>query len=212
MRRLWLAAALALMAAGAAAAAGKVVVADWSQGLAGWEEESFAGHTGYSLVSQDGRRAVKAEAKATASGLFKEMEVSLQETPILRWSWKVEGVLAKGDATKKAGDDYPARVYVVWPATFFWNTKGINYIWANRLPVGEAVPNPFTDNVWMVAVRSGPGEAGQWLSEERNVLEDYRRLFGEEPPPVGAVAIMTDADNTEGAATAWYGDISFHAR
>jgi hypothetical protein len=60
----------------------------------------------------------------------------------------------------------------------------------------------------MIAVESGNGKAGQWVSEQRNVLEDYRRYFGQDPPRPGAVAIMTDSDNTGESATAWYGPIS----
>ncbi len=203
----------ALLAATAAAAAAVVAVGRFSAGdLSGWEEQSFAGHTSYQLVKDAGRRVLKARAAGTASGLFKEVKIDLRRTPILRWSWKVEGVLAKGDARTKAGDDYPARVYVVWPAFLFWNTKGISYIWANKLPQGQAVPNPFTGKVMMVAVRSGPAQAGRWLHEQRDVLADYRRLFGGEPEPVGAVAVMTDGDNTGGTVTAFYGDISFASR
>jgi hypothetical protein len=44
------------------------------------------------------------------------------------------------------------------------------------------------------------------------VLADYRRIFGEEPGAVDAVAIMTDTDNTGASATAWYGDIRFAAK
>ena len=63
----------------------------------------------------------------------------------------------------------------------------------------------------MVAVKSGPGAAGQWHTERRNVLADYRAAFGEDPPPVNGVAIMTDTDNTDGAATAYYGNIVFRS-
>ena len=59
----------------------------------------------------------------------------------------------------------------------------------------------------MVAVESGPDRVEQWISEERDILADYRRLFGEEPREIGAIAIMTDTDNTGAEATAWYGDI-----
>jgi hypothetical protein len=61
----------------------------------------------------------------------------------------------------------------------------------------------------MVAVESGDGNAGRWVDEERNLVEDYRRAFGENPPMVGAVAIMTDTDNTGEHAVAWYGAIRF---
>ena len=46
-------------------------------------------------------------------------------------------------------------------------------------------------------------------STEKHLVEDYRRAFGEDPPKVGAVAIMTDTDNTGEEAVAWYGAIRF---
>jgi len=57
-------------------------------------------------------------------------------------------------------------------------------------------------------VESGNEKAGTWVSEERNIFEDYRKMFGEEPPALGGVAIMTDTDDTQDEATAYYGDIS----
>jgi hypothetical protein len=61
----------------------------------------------------------------------------------------------------------------------------------------------------MIVVRSGAADLGQWVEEERNVYEDYKKAFEEEPPMVNGVAIMTDTDNTKEAATAYYGDIQF---
>ncbi|TQV61529.1 MAG: DUF3047 domain-containing protein, partial [Halothiobacillaceae bacterium] len=86
----------------------------------------------------------------------------------------------------------------------------LNYIWARAEKPGEIIPNAYTRRAMMIVVRSGQAKAGQWLVETRNVREDYRRAFGEEPPPISGVAIMTDTDDTGGKATAWYGDIVFH--
>ena len=195
------------------ALAQEIKLGDFSSGdLKGWEEKSFAGNTTYELVDNDGRKVLKAVSDKAASGLFKEVDIDLKQYPILRWSWKVEGVLAKGDAFTKEGDDYPARIYIVFPAFLFWNTRGINYIWANKLSKGQAVPNAYADKVIMLAVESGPSKTGQWVSEERNVYEDFKKLFGEEPPALGAVAIMTDTDNTDGHAVAYYGDITLSAK
>lgn len=191
------------------AMAQEIKLGDFSSGdLKGWEEKSFAGNTTYELVENHGRKVLKAVSDQSASGLFKEVDIDLKQYPILRWSWKVEGIVAGGDAFTKEGDDYAARVYIVFPAFLFWNTRGINYIWANKLPKGQAVPNAYADKVIMLAVESGPAKAGQWVSEERNVYEDFKKLFGEEPPALGAVAIMTDTDNTGGRAVAYYGDIT----
>jgi hypothetical protein len=52
---------------------------------------------------------------------------------------------------------------------------------------------------------------GRWQVEERNVYEDYKRAFGMEPPPISGVVIMTDTDDTEESATAYYGDIVFRS-
>ena len=179
-----------------------------SEGLGGWAAKSFKGTTEYSLVRDNGQIVVKAVSKGTASGLFKKVKLDPKIFRYLRWSWKIANTAKNGDETSKAGDDYAARVYVVFPGRFFWQTRAINYIWANRLAKGEAIPNAFTSHAMMLAVESGPERAGQWLTEERDILADYRRLFGDEPREIGAIAIMTDTDNTGGEATAWYGDIT----
>ncbi len=178
------------------------------EGLNGWESKEFKGRTSYQLVQEQGRTVVKARAKAAASGLFKKVQLDPARYRYLSWSWKVAGTVAGGDETTKAGDDYAARVYVVFPGRFFWQTRAINYIWANKLPRGAFVPNAFTGNAMLLAVESGPAKAGQWIQEKRDILADYRRLFGEEPRETGAIAIMTDTDNTGAEATAWYGDLT----
>lgn len=179
-----------------------------TEGLTGWEAKSFKGLTEYRLVSVDGRTAVKASSHDAASGLIRKMRFHPSKYRYLRWSWKIEGPIKGGDEKRKSGDDYAARVYVVFPGRFFWQTRAINYIWANHLPKGASLPNAYSGNAMMVAVESGPALAGRWLAAERDLLADYRRLFGAEPGEAGAIAIMTDTDNTGASATAWYGDIT----
>ena len=176
--------------------------------LAGWNPKVFKGKTSYSLVIDGQMRVLKVHSRVAASGLYKEVTLEPRKFPVLRWSWKIGGTIPNGNERTKEGDDYAARVYLVFPRTLFWKTKAINYIWANTLPKGEALPNAYTANAMMVAVESGDENAGTWVTEERNVYEDYRRLFGEEPPEIGAVALMTDTDNTGEEATAYYGNIT----
>jgi len=185
-----------------------LVLGNFSTGeLTGWTPKIFKGETSYTLVSDGDRRVLMAHSRGAASGLYKEVDLDPRKYPILRWSWKIGGTIPEGDEKRKAGDDYAARVYVIFPRTLFFRTKSINYIWANKLPKGESLPNAFTSNSVMVAVETGDGKAGTWVTEERNVYEDYRSLFGENPPAIGAVALMTDTDNTGGEAVAWYGNI-----
>jgi hypothetical protein len=208
MRRIILQIVLLAVIAGLARAEDLPVSRFATEGLAGWEIEHFEGLTDYSLVKENGSTVVKAHSKTAASGLIKTVKLDPRRHRYLKWSWKVAGIIPNGDEHARTGDDYAARVYVVFPGRFFWQTRAINYIWANRLPKGASLPNAYTDNAMMVAVESGPVRVGQWIHEERDILADYRRLFGEEPREIGAIAIMTDTDNTGAEATAWYGEIS----
>ena len=175
--------------------------------LAGWQVKSFKGATDYRLLKENDHFVVKAISNSSASGLVKKIRFNPSKFRYLRWSWKVAHSIKSGDEKSKAGDDYAARVYVIFPGRFFWQTKAINYIWANKLATGESAHNVYTSNARMLAVESGNEKAGQWLSEERDLLTDYRTLFGVDPQEAEAVAIMTDTDNTGGAAEAWYGEI-----
>jgi hypothetical protein len=198
----------------------------------GWSPLRFARierETRYSLVADGGATVVRAEADASASGLIRRVEIDTRAYPILEWRWKVANLVEKSDLAAEEGDDYAARLYVAFkydPARVsVWNRvkyalikalygeypphAGINYVWATREPVGTTTWNAYTDRVRMIVVRSGPADLGRWVSESRDVLEDYRAAFKEEPPPIAGVAIMTDADNTGERVVAWYGDIRF---
>jgi hypothetical protein len=73
--------------------------------------------------------------------------------------------------------------------------------------VGTVIEHPYTRRVRMLVVASGPGGVGKWQSLSRNVLDDFRRAFGEEPGDLTGVGVLTDTDNTGGSVEAWYGDI-----
>ncbi|PQJ36526.1 hypothetical protein BSZ35_14845 [Salinibacter sp. 10B] len=197
-----------------------------------WQPISFAkidAKTQYDLVKTDRGTVVRARSNGGAAGLATEQHVDLTEYPVLEWRWKVNSIVKDGNARTKDGDDYAARLYV----TFDYKdlgftdrvkltalralgydqlpTRALNYVWANRIPRDTMLANAFTDWVMMVPVQSGNEHAGEWQTERRNVLEDYRAAFGGDPPPVNGVAIMTDTDNTNGKATAYYGDIVFRS-
>lgn len=189
------------------------LIDDFELGLStAWQSKQFDGPTEYTVERENGNSALRADSHGTASALVFKTRYTLQDYPYLSWRWRISDILPKGDARLKQGDDYAARIYVVFPHWFFPLTRSINYIWANQLPRGSHMPSTYTANSVMVAVESGREYRGLWRNERRNVLEDYRRLFGEEPPPVGAIAVMTDSDNTQGTALAWYDDIKIERK
>jgi hypothetical protein len=151
--------------------------------------------------------ALKAESDASASALLYRKNFNPAEFPIISWRWKIDGVLEKGDVTKKEGNDFPARLYVLFPTAIPFLPKSINYVWANHLTKGEYRQSVYYGNSIIVAVESGNRYAGLWMEEKRNVYADYKRFFGSEPPNANAIAIMTDTDDTSGKAVAWYDDI-----
>lgn len=190
------------------AAEKNLLIDDFEKGLRpAWQAKEFKGRTDYRVVREVTGDVLQAESYGAASALILKQRVDLQKFPILSWRWKVQNVLAQGDAMTKHGDDYAARVYVIFPHWFFPKTRAINYIWANKLPLGAIVPNSFTSKAIMIALQSGEEHAGKWMLESRNVYADYRAIFGEEPPLAGAIAVMTDTDNTGASVVAWYDDI-----
>ncbi|KPP96723.1 DUF3047 domain-containing protein [Marinobacter sp. HL-58] len=234
--RIYLAAALALFIAAAQAqdnGTDRSLIRPFSSMASlddGWEPLEFPKidrHSRYQLVDDNGEQVVEATTENSASGLIARVSVEPGDSLILRWRWKVSNVYDQGNARKKEGDDYPARIYVAFEfepeqAGFFERAKrktvavvfgeelpgnALNYIWANRLPVDEIVANPFTDNTMMIAVNSGADSAGEWVTVERDIVADYREAFGRNPPRLAGVAIMSDSDNTGESARAWYGDI-----
>lgn len=185
-----------------------VVIDDFNAGLnPNWRHEEFKGLARYSIIELDGDKVLQGESSASASALVLKKKYRLQDYPILSWRWKVADILSDGDARSKSGDDYAARIYVVFPHWFTPKTRSINYIWANKLSQGAELPNSYAANSILIAAQSGRGNTGRWMRERHNVLEDYRRIFGEEPAAVGAIAIMTDSDDTRGHSLAWFDDL-----
>ena len=161
------------------------------------------------------------------SGLSHALHADPAATPMLEWRWKVSGVPAKASFGTRAGDDFAARVYVLFdfdlarlPFTTRLKIKlaralygeavpaaGLCYVWDAKAPVGTAGWSPFTDRLRVIVVESGNAKAGQWVTIRRNIEQDFRAAFGQDPPAVSGVAIATDTDNTGESVTAWYGDL-----
>lgn len=186
--------------------------------------------TRYTMVGDNGITVLRAEANASASGITRRISISPREFPLLRWRWKASNIVAAGDVRTRAGDDYPARIYVMFDYPLdklpFSERMQIQigrtlhdsnlpaatlcYVWDAKAPAGAIVPSSYTNRVRMIVVESGADRVNQWLAFERNVAADFRAAFGEDAPPITAIALATDTDNTGESVTAYYGDISLH--
>ncbi len=186
--------------------------------------------TRYTLVDDGGVTVVRADSSAAASGLSRAISVNPAEFSTLKWRWKISNTLKNSDIRTREGDDYPARVYVMFDyplekLSFTQRTKirlarvlhdpslptaTLCYLWDGKAPAGTIVTSSYTDLVRMVVVESGASRVNQWLMVERDVAADFKAAFGEDAPRITGIAIATDTDNTGESAVAHYGDISFY--
>jgi hypothetical protein len=185
----------------------------------------------YIPAEVDGVPAVRAESACSASALLLPItDVDLRRMPLLRWRWRVERGLDIGNERQKGGDDFAARVYVMFqfdPAGASWFERArraaaralygkdlpgtaINYVWSSRQPAGTVWNNPYAAASKMVSRGSGP--LPEWRSEEVNVWEDYHRFFDRDPPALLGVAIMSDSDDSCGRTAAWLAELRFATR
>jgi Protein of unknown function (DUF3047) len=192
--------------------------------------------TVYKLVDESGTRVLEAAADKSFSALTHVVDIDPNTHPVIHFRWKVDSFPNGSDLKKKSGDDFAARVYVLFDydtdklgfgartrlriARSIWGdavpTAALNYVWDTKYPVGTTAWNAFTDRARMIVVESGDTHKGQWVSVTRNVAQDFKAAFGGEAPGylphIIGVAIATDADNTQSTASASYGDITFASK
>lgn len=216
------------------AAPGSVFSRETFETLDNWTHERFPKierASEYSPALRDGKPVLRAHSDSSASFLLFGKSWDIREYPLLRWNWLVENVYRKGDGMVKAGDDFPLRVYVLFeydPAKAGMSERllyssaklvykkypphsSLSYVWESTGEKGRVIVNPYSDRNVEIARRSGTAGLGVWQEESVNVLEDYRRVFGREPPVRATLGIMTDADNTGESATAFVGYIEIGA-
>jgi hypothetical protein len=201
-------------------AADRVVVEDWrsyppgTRGIpGGWKEQNW-GKPAYDfeIVSDDGQRALHLRSKGDSSTIGRDLEASidLKETPSLEWRWKVMTLPSGGNACQKSTDDEAAQVYVAWLRTpEAARSRIIGYVWDSTAPAGTICKSQKTSTVTYVVLRSGADELGKWITERRNVAEDFRKIYGEAPDKPTALSLGIDSDDTRLSAESFIGPTVF---
>jgi hypothetical protein len=202
-----------------AARADSIVVEDWSEAEIGgrgvppgWQKQNWGSPKyDFTIVNEGGGKVLRLRSEDESSTSSKEIKVDVKQYPILEWRWKVVAIPKGGDARRKETDDEAAQLYVTFPRfPSAVRSRIIGYIWDSTAPVGAIFPSQKVGTVTFVVVRSGDADLGEWHVETRNVLEDYRRIYGEGPrESVGAVAISINSQNTNSRAESYFGEILF---
>ncbi|QJR12824.1 hypothetical protein DSM104443_03917 [Usitatibacter rugosus] len=188
----------------------------------------------FTLVRDDGATVLRSNADSAGGSLVHRVDVDPKGKPRLAWRWKIDHVVEGGDLTRPEGDDYAARVYVMFDLPLSELPLGLRtkvrlarllhsdvpsaaicYVWDNRQPVGTIRPNTHVGNVRMIVLRSGPEGAGKWAAESRDLDADFRAAFAgvttQPTPRIVGVAVGNDTDQTHGSVTAWFGDLRIEA-
>ena len=180
---------------------------------AGWRAyETIGGHPAYdfTVAENEGHRGLQMRSHGDHSTIARRLRINLKTTPLLEWSWKVVQFPAGADVRRRETSDLTGHLFVVWPRQpAVLRSRLIGYVWDEKIAADSIETSRKTGTVTFVVVRSGPGEAGKWLTERRNVAEDFRRIYGEEPEDAGAVALSIDTNDTRSPAEAFIGPIAF---
>ncbi|HEY7366074.1 MAG TPA: DUF3047 domain-containing protein [Methylomirabilota bacterium] len=206
-----------LLAVATGWAADQVVIEDWkaypngTKGIPpGWQRQSW-GNPAYDfrIVDNDGQRALHLKSRNEGSTITKEVTgITLKDTPILEWRWKVVALPNGGHSCKKATDDQAVQVYVTWPRfPSAVRSRIIGYVWDTTAPVGTVCKSENTGTVTYIVLRSGPADLGKWLTEQRDLRADFKKIYGEEPDAPGGISVASDSNDTRSEAEAFVGPI-----
>jgi hypothetical protein len=177
-----------------------------------WEEKVFKNKVIYKIEKEGDRSYVKASSDKSASALYYKINLDTKNgRPVILWNWRTEKFPAKTKPESLEAeneDDFAARVYVIFPAMFITNSKVLEYVWSETMPVGTTGTSPYSKNIKLIVLRQGIDKDKKWFAEERDIYADYVKLFGRTPEyNVGAIAFMTNTEHTGTAAEAMYDEI-----
>jgi hypothetical protein len=205
------------------ALAARIGIEEWtSQPLgahgipAGWTAYATPGGRpayDFEIVEDEGRRALRLESRDDHSTIAREVQVDLEATPMLEWSWKIVELPARGDVRDRATSDLTAHLLVVWPRfPGPLRSRLIGYAWGSGEPVNTLQRSQKSSTVTFVILRSGAEGLGRWTTERRDVAADYRKIYGERPENPKVIAISIDTNDTHSRAEALIGRIAFTSR
>ena len=222
MRRPIVAFAAVLFVAAVAAATDDFIVEDWKQNVGatgiptGWQAQNWGSPKyDFKVEEHDGRLALHMKSANEGSTISRDVKgkVNLRDTPILEWTWKVVALPKNGNSCKKATDDQAAQLFIVWPRfPEAVRSRIIGYVWDTTLPVGTVCKSEKTGTVTYIVVRSGATDLGKWMSERRNVVEDFRKVYGEPPDSPGGVSISIDSNDTNSVSESYMAAVAFRRK
>jgi hypothetical protein len=199
-----------------------------------WQVRGLPGNTTkpltqFSMETAHGKPALRIEADRSFANLVHDLPAGTA-AQVLSWQWQVDQLNEAADLKHRAGDDTTVKVCALFDlpldnVPFIERnllriarsktsdpipTATICYVWDDKLPVGTWIDSPFTHQLHYLVLESGAQGAADWRPEKRDLAADFLKAFGDESPtvpPLIAIAIGADADNTQGHSVAHVANI-----
>jgi len=179
-------------------------------------------------VTQDGVAGLQVQAQSSLSLLHLTLEPARSDVRRVAWSWWLERELPQADLAQADISDSPVRLLLAFDgdrdrlsgrqamvSEMVRLLTGhelpyatLTYVWTRQYAPGTVLHNPRSDRIRYLVVEQGPVRLGRWLSYDRDVLADFRTVFGEDPGPLTGIGLMTDTDNTKASTRALYGPVT----
>ena len=175
----------------------------------GWELSVNAGEAQLQLVQDDGKQALRMRSDQASFALQKKIHIALQKSSFLVWDWKVTELPKGGDFRHSGTDDQAAQVIVAFSSSRF-----LSYIWDSTAPKGmiASASAPLFKKIFAVVMQSGTQGLGTWITERRNLIDDYKQAYGEEPEVIEGVRIQINSQHTQSRAESYWHSIAVTAR
>jgi preprotein translocase subunit SecG len=185
---------------------------DDKDSLKEWKEKVFKDRVNYVVEPGGVGSYVHATSDKSCSAMYYQIKLDANRRPFISWKWRVAAFpnkTSKEDLSSKTEDDFAARLYVIFPALFFTDSKVLEYVWAKDLAPDTIASSPYSDNIKIIVGEAG--EKSEWILEERDIYKDYVDAFHARPQlAIGAIAFMCDSDSTKTSADASFDEIKIY--
>ena len=178
----WLLGATAIQVAPAFAQERTLVLEDFlakeSDGFpSNWDHENqrsqSKGREAYKVHTENGAHFLSAK-DAGQRIKKKKIDWDPKAYPVLTWRWRLN---------KAADQTEPfAAIYASLDTDLIFIPVFTKYIWSATKPEGTLIEGGMFSGSEIV-VQSGTKEVGQWIEEQVNVYEDFKRIHQHEPAP-----------------------------
>jgi hypothetical protein len=175
----------------------------------------------YKIIIENGNKFLNVISSGNSIQIAKKIKWDIRAYPVLSWKWRAVILPNEANEDARGKNDSGASVYVIFQRSripfLSWEYQPINvikYVWSTTLPIDKVVykekrklGNTIYEGYFFV-IETGMENSGKWITEERNVLNDYKKVFGESPKyDPYLVAILSDSNDTKSSAKADYDDI-----